>query len=111
MEAKRCRRSSQGDLPFDVLVHIAGNIIATSWFPMEDLCALWGTCLFMRRMCRNPEVGRRINLGRVSSSNRWQHTIAYQALLHRLTNIGNPQACFVTGMHAVFPMGVGYLLK
>ena len=75
---------------------------------MEDLCALWGTCLFMRRMCRNPEVGRRINLGRVSSSNnRWsQHGIAYQALLHRMTNIGNPQACFITGMRAVFPGAV-----
>ncbi|KAG2658200.1 hypothetical protein PVAP13_1KG266000 [Panicum virgatum] len=70
---------------------------------MADLRALWGTCRFMRRVCSNPEVSWRINLGRVSSSNRWRNTIAYQALLHRLTNIGNPEACFITGMQDVFP--------
>jgi hypothetical protein len=62
-----------------------------------------GTCRFMHRVCKNPKVGRHINLGLVSSSNTWRNTIAYQALLHRVTNIGNPQACFITGMHAVFP--------
>ena len=97
MEAKRRRRSWLGDLPFDVLVQIAGIIAATSWSPMEDLRALRGTSRFMRRLCRNPEVGRRINLERVSSSNnRWSRRIAYQALLYRLTNVGNPQPCFIT---------------
>ena len=57
----------------------------------------------MRRLCRNPKVGRRINLGWVSSSNKWRSTKAYQALLHRLTNIGNLQACIKTGMRAIFP--------
>ncbi|KAG2570640.1 hypothetical protein PVAP13_7KG077727 [Panicum virgatum] len=70
---------------------------------MEDLRALRGTCRFMRRVCRNLKVGRRINLGRVSSSNRWRNTITYLALLYRLTNIGNPEACFIIGMHAIFP--------
>ena len=97
MEAKRRCRSWLGNLPFDVLIQIAGNVTVTSWSPMEDLCALWGTCRFMRRLCKNPEVGRRINLERVSSSNnRWSRRIAYQALLYRLTNVGNPQPCFIT---------------
>ncbi|KAG2561494.1 hypothetical protein PVAP13_8KG163600 [Panicum virgatum] len=105
METKRHRRSCLGDLPFDVLVQIAGNITTTSWSPMEDLRTLQGTCRFMRRLCRNPKVGRRTNLGRVPrSNNRWSPDgIAYQALLHRLTNIGNPQACFIIGMRAIFP--------
>ena len=103
MEPKRRRRSWLGDLPFDVLVQIAGNVTVTSWSPMEDLRALRGTCRFMRRLCRNPEVGRHINLGRVSSTNRWRNTIAYKALVQSLTNIGNPQECFITGMCAVFP--------
>ena len=57
----------------------------------------------MLRLCRNPEVGRRINLGRVSSTNRWRNTIAYKALVQSLTNIGNLQACFEIGMCAGFP--------
>ena len=81
MEEKRRRRSWLGDLPFDVLVQIAGNVAVTSWLLMEDLCSLRGTCRFMRRLCRNPEVGRHINLGRVSSTNRWTNTIAYKALV------------------------------
>jgi hypothetical protein len=103
MEAKRRRQSWLGDLSFDALVQIAGNIAATSWFPMEDLRTLRGTCRFMRCLCRNPEVGSRINLGRVSSHNRWRNTIAYKALVQSLTNIGNPQACFKTEMRAIFP--------
>ena len=105
MESKRHRWSWLGDLPFDVLIQIAGNITTTSWSPMEDRRTLQGTCCFMRRLCRNPKVGRRINLGRVPrSNNRWSPDgIAYQALLHRLTNICNPQECFITGMCAVFP--------
>ena len=90
MEAKRCHWSWLGDLPFDVLIQITGNVAATLWFPLEDLHALWGTCRFTHRMCRNNKVDRRINLGRVSSSNKWRSTKAYQALLHRLTNIDNP---------------------
>ena len=57
----------------------------------------------MLRLCRNPEVGRRINLGQVSSTNRWRNTIAYKALVQSLTNIGNLQACFEIGMCAGFP--------
>ena len=81
MEAKRRRRSWLGDLPFDVLVQIAGNVAVTSWLLMEDHRSLRGTCRFMRRLCRNPEVGCHINLGLVSSTNRWTNTIAYKALV------------------------------
>ena len=43
MEAKRRRRSWLGDLLFDVLIQITGNVAVTSWLPMEDLRALRGT--------------------------------------------------------------------
>jgi len=70
---------------------------------MEELRALQETCHFMRRLSRNSEVGRRIDLGRVSNSRRWSGTNDYHNLLHRLSNIGNPVAYFITRMHAIFP--------
>ena len=92
-----------GDLPFDVLIQIAAMSFVTSWGPMEELHALQETCHFMRPLSRNSEVGRRIDLGRVSNSRRWSGTNDYHNLLHRLSNIGNPVAYFITRMHAIFP--------
>ncbi|RLN11258.1 hypothetical protein C2845_PM09G09910 [Panicum miliaceum] len=90
------------DLPPDVAVKIAGHLAATSERPMDHLRALWVTCCFMRRVCSNPEVGRRISAERLSDDMYLYDPIGYFTLLPHLAQVYNPEACFIVGMHVVF---------
>ncbi|RLN28483.1 hypothetical protein C2845_PM05G19610 [Panicum miliaceum] len=102
MVARR-RPLSLTDVPPDVAVKITGHLAATSVRPMDQLRVLRVTCRFMRRVCSNPEVGRRISVERLSDDDMyWYDPIGYLTLLRRLAQVCNPEACFIVGMHDVF---------
>ncbi|RLM79493.1 hypothetical protein C2845_PM12G13350 [Panicum miliaceum] len=90
------------DLPTEVAIQIAGHLAAASVRPMDEPRALWGTYCFMRRMCRDPEVSQCILVERLADDMAWYDPDGYAALLGRLALVGNPEACFITGMHVVF---------
>ena len=101
MVARRRRPSSLAVLPTELAIRIAGNITATSVRPMEDLRSLRATCHFMCRVCSDPEVGRLISVERFYRLYRYVVPDGYLALLPRLAQVGNLEACFVVGMIAV----------
>jgi hypothetical protein len=69
---------------------------------MDELCALRVTYCFMRHVCCDPEVGLRISVERLADNMAWYDPDGYAALLGRLAQVGNPEVCFITGMHVVF---------
>ncbi|RLN13306.1 hypothetical protein C2845_PM09G16960 [Panicum miliaceum] len=73
---------------------------------MDDLCALRATCCRMLRVCGEPEVGRRLALGRFADDMSWDDPVGYATLVGRLTKVGNPEACFLTGMEVAFRKGM-----
>ncbi|RLN36330.1 hypothetical protein C2845_PM03G32580 [Panicum miliaceum] len=97
--AARRRSLSLTVLPPDVAVKIVGHLATASVRPMDQLRALRVICRFMRLVCSNPEVGRRISIERLSDDD---DPINYLTLLHRLAQVCNPEACFIIGMHDVF---------
>ncbi|RLN43017.1 hypothetical protein C2845_PM01G45860 [Panicum miliaceum] len=105
MEARRRHRSSLAELPIDLAIKIAGRLAATSEWPMDDLCALWATCHRKLRVCGEPEVGQRIALMRFADDMSWDDPVGYATLVGHLTNVGNPEACFITGMEVTFHKG------
>jgi hypothetical protein len=89
-------------LPTEVQYEIIGHLSATSEQPMDDLHNLQATCSSMLCICGDPTVGRCMTLdwcrhGARSSNNR----INYFTLLARLTQVGNPETCFLTGIQTV----------
>jgi hypothetical protein len=69
---------------------------------MYELCALQATCRFMRRVCRDPDVGRRICIERLSDDMYWYDPDGFFTLLPRLAQVGNPESSFIIGMLVVF---------
>jgi hypothetical protein len=59
------------DLPTDVAIQIAGHLAVSLVRPIDQLRALRATCRSMRRVCRNPEVGLRISVERLSDVMYW----------------------------------------
>jgi hypothetical protein len=86
-------------LPTELQIVIVGHLAATSEQPMDDLRSLWATCSSMRRICGDPAVDRRVALDQVTRVN--VH-VNYFSLLANLTQVGNPEACFLTGIQTVF---------
>ncbi|RLN00311.1 hypothetical protein C2845_PM06G28460 [Panicum miliaceum] len=70
--------------------------------PMDELRAIPATCRFMRRVCRDTEVGRRISVERLADDMAWDDPDGYHTVLPRLAQVSNREACFITGMHVVF---------
>uniref|UniRef100_K3YKZ9 F-box domain-containing protein n=1 Tax=Setaria italica TaxID=4555 RepID=K3YKZ9_SETIT len=89
-------------LPTEVAIEIIGHLAATSEQPMDDLRSLWATCSFMLRMCGDPAVGRHVALDRFSRAMLWNKPDGYDTLLASLTQVGNPEACFLTGIQVIF---------
>ena len=69
---------------------------------MEDLYSLRATCSSMRRICGDPAVGRRLTLDRFKRGRTWDDPVNYEALLSSLTQVGNLEGCFLTGMQTIF---------
>ncbi|RLN27651.1 hypothetical protein C2845_PM05G20910 [Panicum miliaceum] len=105
MKARRRHRSSLAELPTDLAIKIAGRLAATSKRPMDDLRALRATCRRMLRVCSEPEVGRRVTLGRFKDNMSWDDPAGYATLVGHLTKVGNPEACFLIGMEVAFRKG------
>jgi hypothetical protein len=70
---------------------------------MDDLRSLRATCSSMRRICGDPAVDQRVAVDRcrhgVRSSN--DH-VNYFALLARLTQVNNLEACLLTRIQTIF---------
>ena len=89
-------------LPIDVQIEIAGHLAMTSDRPMDDLRSLWVTCSSMRRICGDPAVGQHLALDRFRRGRMSANLVNYYALLASLTQVGNPDACFLTGIQTIF---------
>jgi hypothetical protein len=70
---------------------------------MDDVHSLWATCSSMHRIYGDPAVGRCVAMDwckhRARSSN--DH-VNYFALLARLTQVDNPEACLLHGIQTIF---------
>ena len=89
-------------LPTEVQIVIVGHLAATSEQPKDNLHSLWVTCSSMHHICGEPTVYRCLALDRYRRGSTWDDTIDYEALLASLTQVGNPEACFLTGIQNVF---------
>jgi hypothetical protein len=54
------------------------------------------------RKCQHPTVGRHLALDQFRCGRTWDDPIDYEALLASLTQVGNPEACFLTGIQTEF---------
>jgi hypothetical protein len=89
-------------LPTEVQIVIASHLAATPEQPMDDLNSLWVTCSSKYRICDNPTVGRCLALDRFRRGRTWDDPIDYKALHASLTQVGNLEACFLTGIQTIF---------
>jgi hypothetical protein len=63
----------------------------------------------MRRVCGHGDVGWRLSIERIRDEISWVwDPTAYKAFLAMLTGLGNPEACFFSGIKAVFMENRGY---
>ena len=85
-------------LPTEVQIVITGHLAVTSERPMDDLRSLLATYLSLYLICGDPTVGRYLALDQFRCGRTWDDPIDYEALLASLTQVGNPEACFFTGI-------------
>ena len=90
-------------VPTEVQIEIVGHLTVTSEWPMDDLRSLRATCSSMRRIYSDPTVSRRVAVdqcrhGARSSNDR----VNYFALLARLTQVDNLEACLLTKIQTIF---------
>ena len=93
---------SQTMLPIDMQIEITGHLAVTSDRPMDDLHSLWATCLSMRHIYGHPAVGQHLALDRFRRGRMSANLVNYYALLASLTQVGNPEALFLTGIQTIF---------
>ena len=93
------------DLPMEVAVQIAGHLAAMSVSPMDELRRLQVMCHFLRGVTSDRAVCQRIDVRRFAPTMLWNDRAAYAALLAHLTDIANPEACFITEMDNAFSEG------
>jgi len=72
---------------------------------MDDLRSLRATCRFLRGVTSDRAVGQCIDVHWFAAAMLWNDHAAYAALLAHLTDIGNPVACYITGMNNAFSKG------
>ncbi|RLM45240.1 hypothetical protein C2845_PMPSC055978 [Panicum miliaceum] len=80
MAARQPRLSLMADLPTNVAIQIAGHLASTSERPMDDLRTLRATCRRMNLVCRNPKVGRRVNVAGLTDM-AWHTPDAYHTFV------------------------------
>jgi hypothetical protein len=96
-------------LPQDLRIEIAARVGATSERPLADLRSLRGTCSTMCRVCGHDDVGRSLSIEGIRDEISWVwNPTAYKAFLAMLTSLRNPEACFLTGIKAIFIEHRGY---
>jgi hypothetical protein len=63
----------------------------------------------MCRVCGHDDVGRRLSIEGIRDEISWVwNPTAYKAFLSVLSGLGNPEACFFSGIKAVFMENRGY---
>jgi hypothetical protein len=63
----------------------------------------------MRRVCSHSDIGRCLSIEGIRDEISWVwDPTAYKAFLAMLTGLGNPVACFFSGIKAVFMENRGY---
>jgi hypothetical protein len=63
----------------------------------------------MRRVCGHGDVGRRLSIEGILDEISWVwNPTAYKAFLAMLSGLGNPEACFLSGIKAFFIEHKGY---
>jgi hypothetical protein len=63
----------------------------------------------MRRVCGHGDVGRRLSIEGIRDEISWVwNPTAYKAFLAMLTDLGNPEACFLSEIKAFFMKHRGY---
>jgi hypothetical protein len=91
------------DLPQELCIEIVARVDATLERPLADLRSLRGTCSTMRRMYVHNNIGRCLSIDGIREEISWVwDTTAYKAFLAMLTDLGNPEACFLSGIKVVF---------
>jgi hypothetical protein len=96
-------------LPQDLRIEIAARVGATSERPLADLRSLRGTCSTMHRMCGHDDVGRHLSIDGIQDEISWVwNPIPYKAFLAMLRGLGNPKACFLSGIKAFIIGHRGY---
>ena len=90
-------------LPTEVQIEIAGHLVVTSKRPMDELCSLRVMCSSICRIYSDPAVGQHMVVDRCRRKARLSNDlINYFALLARLTQFDNLEACLLTGIQTVF---------
>jgi hypothetical protein len=56
----------------------------------------------MRHICGDPAISQRLALDRFKHGRTWDDLVDYKALLASLTQVSNPEACFLTRIQIVF---------
>jgi hypothetical protein len=101
--AARWHPTSLTVLPIKVQIEITGHLAATSERPMDDLRSLQVTFLSMCGICDDPAVDQCMAVDQcrrgVRSSN---DLVNYFALLARLTQVDNLEACLLIGIQTIF---------
>jgi hypothetical protein len=96
-------------LPQDLRIEIAAHVGATSERPLADLRSLRGTCSTMRRVSGHDDVGQHLSIEGIRDEISWVwNPTAYKAFLAILSNLGNPEACFLSGIKAFYIEHKGY---
>jgi hypothetical protein len=63
----------------------------------------------MRRVCGHDDVGRRLSIEGIRDEISWVwNPTTYKAFLSMLSGLGNPEACFLSGIKAFFIEHRGY---
>jgi hypothetical protein len=108
-KSRRHQPSSLLSLPQDLRIEIAVRVGVTSERPLADLLSRRGTCSTMRRVCGHGDVGRLLSIEGIQDEISWAlDPTAYKAFLAMLSGLRNPEACFFSGIKAVFNKNWGY---
>ena len=100
--ATRYEASRLVQLLTELMIEIASRVAAQSEYAMADLGNLHATCKAMCVVCGTAKVGRRLAL-RCVLRRRFYLGPEYRAtLITGLATVGNPEACFRSGMCLVF---------
>lgn len=100
--ATRYEASRLVQLPTELTIEIASRVAAQSEDAMVDLGNLRATCKAMCVVCGAAKVGRRLDL-RCVLRRRFYIGPEYRAtLITGLATVGNPEACFRSGMCLIF---------
>ena len=89
-------------LPSEMQIVIASHLAMTLERPMDDLHSLQVTYSSMHRIYGDPAIGRCLALDWFRHGRTWDDPVNYEALLSSLTQVGNLEGCFLTGMQTIF---------